>query len=465
MAKINSHFSAGVLDARAVERREGHLAFDAGDAEIVAVDAGVTADVDHAPDARFVFDHYGGRVFDDEAMHRVRPLAANARGVAEQEQEVRDVDAMGVEVVKGTAILCLQDCCILKEVDFSKRQRRQTDRRGRNHLLPVVALFLPFSGSVVAQPSASETAVRPLPAEAPAAPDNPTTPGRVALGRRLFFEPRLSGDNTMSCATCHDPAKAFGDGLPVGKGANGKPLSRNTQSLLNVAFYSSYFWDGRALTLEEQALGPIRAPDEMNQDLDELVRELNSVPAYVQEFRSVFGTAVTQEGIARALAAFQRTLVTRNSPFDRFLAGETNAMSDQAREGWLLFRDAGCIRCHNGSTLSDGKFYRLGVDFRDRGRGAVTGENSSLYAFRTPGLRDVALTAPYMHNGSLATLEDVVQFYFRSTSLRPPENLTLDFEPLIGRSFSEIAPIVAFLEALTGEPGDRPAAGSPNHTP
>lgn len=152
-------------------------------------------------------------------------------------------------------------------MDFSKRQRRQTDRRGRNHLLPVVALFLPFSGSVVAQSSAAETAVRPLPAEAPAAPDNPTTPGRVALGRRLFFEPRLSGDNTMSCATCHDPAKAFGDGLPVGKGANGKPLSRNTQSLLNVAFYSSYFWDGRASTLEEQALGPIRAPDEMNQDL------------------------------------------------------------------------------------------------------------------------------------------------------------------------------------------------------
>jgi cytochrome c peroxidase len=309
----------------------------------------------------------------------------------------------------------------------------------------------PFLRHSKAQTSIHETAVSTLPVEPPAPADNPTTPDRVALGKQLFFDPRLSGDNKMSCSTCHVPAKAFADGLPAPNGAGGRPLARNTQSLLNVAFYTAYFWDGRAGSLEEQALAPMRAADEMNQDLDELVQELNGVPAYVQQFQSVFGTRVTKEGIAKALAAFQRTLITRNSPFDRFLAGDTSALSEQAREGWRLFRDAGCIRCHNGPALTDSKFYRLGVGYRDPGRGAVTGEKRSFYAFRTPGLRDVARTAPYMHDGSVETLEDVVQFYFRSTPSASPEALPIDFEPLVGRSFSEIAPIVAFLDALTGE--------------
>lgn len=305
-----------------------------------------------------------------------------------------------------------------------------------------------------AQTPVPGTVTGPLPGEAAAPMDNPTTPAKAALGKLLFFDPRLSGDNRMSCASCHDPAKAFADGLPKGKGEGGKLLARNTPTVLNVAFYAAFFWDGRAGSLEEQALAPIRATDEMNQDLEELVRELNGVPAYVQQFQSVFGTKVTQEGIAKALAAFQRTLLTRNSPFDRFLAGDGSALSEQAREGWRLFRDAGCIRCHHGAALSDSQFHRLGVGFRDAGRGAVTGEKRHLYAFRTPGLRDVARTAPYMHDGSLETLEDVVQFYFRSTPARPPEGLTLDFEPLLGRSFSEMAPLVAFLEALTGEAPD-----------
>jgi cytochrome c peroxidase len=299
--------------------------------------------------------------------------------------------------------------------------------------------------------SAQETTVTPLPEVAPAPLDNPTTPDKVALGKQLFFDPRLSGDNRMSCATCHLPSKAFADGLPTAKGAGGKALARNTQSLLNVAFYSAYFWDGRAGSLEEQALAPIRAADEMNQDADALVRELQSVPEYAGRFRSVFGTNVTAEGIAKALAAFERTLVTRNSPFDRFLAGDQPALSEQAREGWRLFREAGCIRCHNGPVLSDSKFHRLGVGYRDPGRGAITGARQHQYTFRTPGLRDVARTAPYMHDGSFQTLEEVVEFYYRSTPAPPPGGLTLDFEPLIGRSFSEVAPIVAFLEALTGE--------------
>ena len=281
--------------------------------------------------------------------------------------------------------------------------------------------------------------------------DNPTTPAIVGLGKLLFFDPRLSGDNKMSCATCHVPEKAFTDGLKTAKGAAGRPLKRNTQSLLNLGLYSMYFWDGRASSLEQQALVPIAATDELNQDPDELVRELSAVPGYAMQFQSAFGTTVTKEGIARALAAFERTLVTRDSPFDRFLAGDKSALSEGAREGWQLFRDAGCIRCHSGPALGDNKFYRLGVGYRDAGRGAITGDKQQLYAFRTPSLRDVARTAPYMHDGSFETLEQVVQFYYRSTPSSSPEGLTIDFEPLIGRSFSEISPIVAFLESLTGE--------------
>jgi cytochrome c peroxidase len=288
-------------------------------------------------------------------------------------------------------------------------------------------------------------------AAAPPSSENPTTPEKVALGRQLFFDPRLSGDNTMSCATCHLPEKGFADGLPRARGAGGKVLQRNTQSLLNAGLYTAYFWDGRARTLEEQALAPVQAADEMNQDPARLRDELAAVPGYARQFRSVFGTPVTLDGIAQAIAAFERTLLTRNSPFQRYQEGGHAALSETALEGWRIFREAGCDRCHGGPALSDSRFYRIGTGYQDPGRGAVTGDLRLRYAFRTPSLWDVARTAPYMHDGSIRTLEEVVQFYFRSTPLRPPEGLTLDFEPLVDRSFSEIASIVAFLEALTGE--------------
>jgi cytochrome c peroxidase len=213
-----------------------------------------------------------------------------------------------------------------------------------------------------------------LPPAAPTPADNPTTPEKIALGKQLFFDSRLSGDNSKSCASCHLPEKAFTDGLPRAKGSGGKELARNTLTLLNVGFYSAYFWDGRAGSLEEQALFPIQAPDEMNQDLIALEKELNAVPGYVTQFQAVFVSRVTTDNIAKALAAFERTLVSRNSPFDRYLAGGKSALSEEAERGWELFRGAECIRCHNGPNFSDSKFYRLGTTFRDRGRGAVTGE-------------------------------------------------------------------------------------------
>jgi cytochrome c peroxidase len=305
--------------------------------------------------------------------------------------------------------------------------------------------------SAVSRQTSSTPGAAPLPPAAPAPADNPATPEKIALGKQLFFDSRLSGDNKMSCAACHMPEKAFTDGRPKARGAAGKELSRNTLSLLNVGFRTTYFWDGRTGTLEEQALVPIRSPEEMNQDLGQLEKELNAVSGYVEEFQNVFGTPVTREGIAKALAAFERTIVTRNSPFDRYLAGDASALSEEARQGWGLFRDADCIRCHNGPTFSDGEFYRLGPAFGDKGRGAITGRKDDLYAFRTPGLRDVARTAPYMHDGSFETLDQVVAFYYRQTPGRPPMGLPLAIEPLLGRSFSEIPLIIAFLEALSGE--------------
>ncbi|MEQ8785411.1 MAG: cytochrome c peroxidase [Pirellulaceae bacterium] len=296
-------------------------------------------------------------------------------------------------------------------------------------------------------------ALAPLPQSIPAPGDNPTTDAKVRLGRQLFFDPRLSGDNTMSCAHCHLPEKALADGEKTSAGAGDRRLKRNTPSVLNTAFLSPLTWDGRAKSLEEQALGPITSPVEMHQDLDELERELAEVPGYVRQFRDVFDQPPARGAIAKALAAFQRTLVSRRSPLDRYLEGEKDALSASAKHGMELFTgDAGCIRCHHGPLLSDGKFYRLGVSFRDEGRGAVTGKPDDAYKFRTPPLRDVARTAPYMHDGSLKTLAQVVEFYFRGASTSPPHGLSLDIQPQTDLSYSDIEDLTAFLRALSGEP-------------
>lgn len=317
----------------------------------------------------------------------------------------------------------------------------------------VAGLLLLLAGTTLAmEPSSKVPELVPLPKVVKAPEDNSTTPAKVELGRKLFFDPRLSGDNSISCATCHRPDKAFADGLAVSNGAAEKPLTRNTQTCLNVGFFTSLFWDGRAGSLEEQALMPIESQAEMNQDLDELESELSSIPGYVGAFQTVFGRPPDRQGIARALAAFQRTLVTEPSPFDRFLAGETEALSAEARRGLELFRgDAGCIRCHNGPLLSDGKFYRLGVSYKDDGRAQVTGKKGDRYRFRTPSLRNIAETAPYMHDGSLATLEDVVLFYFRSIPDSGPDGLASDAAVLDGLSFSDIDSMVEFLKSLSGK--------------
>ncbi len=315
----------------------------------------------------------------------------------------------------------------------------------------VVWLVAPIALSADSPGESGHPPLAPLP-RLPAAQATPAARELIELGRRLFFDQRLSGDNQMSCSTCHDPQQAFGDGLPRAIGGGKKVLARNTPTILNVGFLSSFFWDGRAPTLEAQALMPIESKEEMNQELETLVRELRGIDEYRTRFRAVFRSTVTKDGIARALAAYQRTLVTPDAPFDRFLRGDRDALSSQAEEGYRLFiGEAGCVRCHNGPMLSDGKFYRVGVDFVDRGREKVTGKESDRYKFRTPSLRNVAQTGPYMHNGSLRSLDDVVMFYYRGVPATNAKGVELDVEPLTGQSFSEIPALVAFLESLSGK--------------
>jgi cytochrome c peroxidase len=302
-----------------------------------------------------------------------------------------------------------------------------------------------------AEKSQSVKSLMALPKEPPTPKDNPTTADKAALGKQLFFDPRLSGDNSMSCATCHLPDKALADGLAVSRGASGRTLRRNTQSLLDIAFMSILTWDGQARSLEEQALIPIQAADEMNQKLDDLETELNAVPGYVEAFKRVFGTKVTRDGIGKALATFERTLVTKPSAFDRYLAGDKKALSEKAKRGLDLFQgEAGCVRCHHGPMLSDGQFYRLGIASDDEGRASVTKDQRDKGRFRTPPLRNVDVTGPYMHGGSLATLNEVVTFYYRGIPSSAGKSL-LDVEALVDRSFSEISDVVAFLESLSGE--------------
>ncbi len=278
---------------------------------------------------------------------------------------------------------------------------------------------------------------------------------RANLGARLFSNPLLSGDNTMSCVSCHDPSRAFTDGLPLSIGENGIVLKRNTPTLVNVGLRTSFGWDGRGDTLEQQSLEPIANPVEMNQNLEALVEELNDDTEIRNAFENVFGGPSTIKRIGEALAAYQRTLMSHESPFDRFLAGDADAISPRAKDGLEMFLGAAeCITCHQGPLLSDGKYYRLGVGSDDQGRGAITGSHEDDFRFRVPTLRNVARTGPYMHDGSKKSLYDVVTFYFRHTAPTGPGHLPLDFEPLLGQSFAEVDAIVAFLETLNDDIAD-----------
>ena len=277
---------------------------------------------------------------------------------------------------------------------------------------------------------------------------------KIALGSRLFFDPRLSGDNRMSCAGCHIPELAFTDGRPVAIGRDGRRLSRNTPTLLQSANNKSQFWDGRVRTLEDQVLEPIRRSDEMNQNLDDLTAKLSTDPEYVNLFQEAFGSPITLQGIAAAVAAFERTLLSRNSPFDRYLAGDRAAISAETQRGMTIFQTkGGCASCHEGLDFTDHKFHNLGVPERDPlhpdpGRYLVTNNEADRGAFKTPTLRNIAQTAPYMHNGIFKTLEEVVAFYNNGGGKNPHLD---DAMTPIGLTRQEQQNLVAFLKSLTGK--------------
>lgn len=247
-------------------------------------------------------------------------------------------------------------------------------------------------------------------------PDNPLTPEKIELGKQLFFDKRLSRDDTISCASCHDPQKGWSNGEAFATGVRGQVGGRSAPSIVNAAYSDLQFWDGRALALEGQALGPIQNPIEMDMSLDEVVAKLNKIEGYRTAFRQVFNTDVTTDGIAKAIASFERTCLSGDAPYDRFKAGDKTALSEAAQRGMkVFFGKAQCSSCHTGHSFSDFSFHNIGIGMEkekcDDGRLAVTKVLGDKGSFKTPTLREIGRTGPYMHDGRFKTLEEVVDYY------------------------------------------------------
>jgi cytochrome c peroxidase len=283
--------------------------------------------------------------------------------------------------------------------------------------------------------------------------DNPYSPEKAELGRKLFFDPRLSVDGTISCATCHDPNYAFAENKAVATGVRGQQGTRNTPTIVNRAYSQEQFWDGRAASLEEQAIGPIVNPIEMGNTMENCVRALSGIPEYASLFRSAFGDFnITTERIAKALATYERTVLSGNAPYDRYKSGDKKALSESAKRGEKVFTKAQCDLCHFGPNFTDGSFANTGVGMDrpdpDVGRYAVLKRPMDWGAFKVPTLRDIAKTAPYMHDGSLATLREVIDLYDRGGV--PNRNLDRRYKRL-GLKDREKEDLVEFLKSLSGE--------------
>lgn len=288
------------------------------------------------------------------------------------------------------------------------------------------------------------------PAEIPFPADNPYTPEKAALGKALYFDPRLSGAQNMTCATCHNPS--FGWEVPVKTaiGAQNTPLARQAPTILNVAWVHPLFWDGRAPTAEAQAKGPIEAAVEMNLPLPEAVKRLEAIPDYDAWFFRVFpAEGVTPDTIVKAIATFERTVVASYAPFDAWVDGDESAISGSAKRGFELFNGkARCATCHTGWNFTDNKFHDTGTTETDLGRGTLEPNNpKARFAFKTPTLRDTAQRAPYMHNGSMAALEEVMLHYVAGGIDRPSRSLLMQPVELTP---DEITNLIDFLFSLTG---------------
>jgi cytochrome c peroxidase len=317
-------------------------------------------------------------------------------------------------------------------------------------------LFLSALSGAAAQtrPSASPP-VPPLGLPAVVWPaDNPYSAARVELGRNLFFDPRLSSNGTVACATCHPPEHAFSGGEPPPRGVTGVALRRRAPTLINRAYGRSQFWDGRAATLEAQINGPVTNPDEMGATPAGVVRTISSIAGYAALFEQAFGDRqVTYERIGKAIASFERTIVSGNSPYDRFLNGDKRALSAGAKRGLDIFERTGeCSECHNGYNFTDEKFTGLGIgpDVQppDPGLEGITGKRRDEGKFKVPTLREVVHTGPYMHDGRFRTLDDVLEFYRKGG--KPGAHLDSRIAPFFLDAPAK-ANLIEFLESLSGE--------------
>lgn len=339
-------------------------------------------------------------------------------------------------------------------------------------------LLLPFP--VIAAASDPLAALPP----APILESNPQSSAKIELGKMLFFDPRLSGDATTSCATCHDPQRGWGDGNELSIGYPGTVHWRNSQTVVNTAYLNRFFWTGSSPTLEAQAKSAITGPLAQNMNPGLAEERLKQIPAYVKRFRDAFGTAPTFENVLAAIAAFERTLVSRNVPFDQYMNGDKEALRPAQIKGMALFKGkAGCIQCHNGAMLTDQAFHNVGVppnkafetdpqrqiamrerikskgiaetDYlaldRDPGRFLDTQHAGDKGKFRTPTLRELKYTGPYMHNGAFDSLEAVIDFYDRGGDADPFGTKSSLLKPL-QLTADEKAALRAFLESLSGDP-------------
>jgi len=296
--------------------------------------------------------------------------------------------------------------------------------------------------------------IGPLPTIVPIPATNLNYKAKVKLGEQLYFDGRLSQNGAISCAFCHTPGLGFADPKQVSVGVGGKQGGRNSPTVYNTAFNPVQFWDGRAGSLEEQAIGPIVNPVEMAETYENVVKKLSQIKGYVTQFQLVFGTGISMQGIAEAIATYERTIISTNSAFDQYVLGDKTAMNDEAQRGMALFKGkARCILCHNDSNFTDNQFHNLGVPQvgpmkEDLGRYYVTRRPEDKGAFKTPTLRSIVETAPYMHDGAFKTLEEVVEFFDQGGGKN--SNLSPLMKPL-GLTKEEKTNIIAFLKALKGE--------------
>ncbi len=295
------------------------------------------------------------------------------------------------------------------------------------------------------------------PGSIPNPEDNSYSKAKYDLGWKLFFDPRLSRSNFISCATCHNPGFAWGDGMTTGTGHDMKKLTRRTPTILNLAWGGPYMWDGRAETLEEQALGPIQANAEMNLPMPKLLNKLKDIEGYSPLFAKAFGDEkITPKRIAKAIAVFERTIVSGEAPFDRWIKGNEKAISSSAKKGFALFNGkAKCAECHSGWRFTDDGFHDIGVKSNDIGRAKIIpGIDVLKHAFKTPTLRNIAQRAPYMHNGSEKNLATVVELYNSGGHMKRP-NLSPSIKKL-NLTKLEKQQLLEFLKTLTSD--DKPIA-------